>query len=170
MLTKGLAFWKTVRFSDEVHFGLGPQRKLHIIRRPDERYCYDFIQEKQQPEDKGKKEEEVTKRFHCWAMVGWNYKSNLVFYEVPTNKNGKMSQTVYLNILEDYVKPLLDQGEEFTLEEDNDSGHGTGNNSKVWKWKEKQRLKYYFNCPKSPDLSIIENCWQPIKQHLSMSN
>ena len=23
--------WKDVRFSDEVHFGLGPQRKLQII-------------------------------------------------------------------------------------------------------------------------------------------
>ena len=29
--------WKKVRFSDEVHFGRGPQRKLRIIRKPGER-------------------------------------------------------------------------------------------------------------------------------------
>jgi hypothetical protein len=27
------------RFSDEIHFSLGPQGKLMIIRRPGERYC-----------------------------------------------------------------------------------------------------------------------------------
>ena len=37
--------WKNVRFSDEVHFGLGPQRKLQIIQRSGERYCADCIQE-----------------------------------------------------------------------------------------------------------------------------
>jgi hypothetical protein len=26
-------------------------------------------------------------------------------------------------------------------------------------WKEKHGLKPYFNCPQSPDLSPIENCW-----------
>jgi hypothetical protein len=37
--------WKNVRFSDEVHFGFGSQRKLRIIRRSGERYCADCIQE-----------------------------------------------------------------------------------------------------------------------------
>jgi hypothetical protein len=32
--------WKNVRWSDEVHFGLGPQRKLRIIRRPGERHVF----------------------------------------------------------------------------------------------------------------------------------
>jgi hypothetical protein len=31
--------WKRVRFSDEVHFSLGPQGRLIVIRRPGERYC-----------------------------------------------------------------------------------------------------------------------------------
>ena len=43
ILAKGEAYIKTIRFSDEVHFGLGPQRKLRIIRRPGERYCFDCI-------------------------------------------------------------------------------------------------------------------------------
>jgi hypothetical protein len=35
--------WKRVRFSDEVYFGYGPQEKLRIIRKPDQRYCQDYI-------------------------------------------------------------------------------------------------------------------------------
>jgi hypothetical protein len=27
-------------------------------------------------------------------------------------------------------------------------------------------LKSYFNCVSSPDLSLIENCWQSPKQHI----
>ena len=35
--------WKRIRFSDEVHFGWGPQAKLYIIRKPGERNCPDYI-------------------------------------------------------------------------------------------------------------------------------
>ena len=65
------------------------------------------------------------------------------------------------------VKPLLDRDDDFVLEEDGDSGHGTGRTrNAVKKWKEDHRLEHYFNCASSPDLSPIENCWQPIKQHV----
>jgi hypothetical protein len=47
--------WKRVRFSDEVHFGLGPQGKLMIIRKPGERYCRNCIQEEREPEEADKK-------------------------------------------------------------------------------------------------------------------
>ena len=157
---------KLVRFSDEVHFGQGPQRQLPIIRRPGERYCFDCMQEgKETPES-------VQKRYHCWAKVGWNYKSDLYFYEVPGNNNGKMSQRVYIDsILEPVIKPCLEVGERFVLEEDGDSGHGSANNNNiVRKWKEEHGLKYYLNAPKSPDFSVIENCWQPVKQWLSKSD
>jgi hypothetical protein len=30
--------WSSVRFSDEVHFGYEPQGKIHIIRKPGQRY------------------------------------------------------------------------------------------------------------------------------------
>ena len=46
------ANWKNVRFSDEVHFGLGPQRRLRIIQQPGERYCANCIQEQDQPDEK----------------------------------------------------------------------------------------------------------------------
>ena len=35
-------------------------------------------------------------------------------------------------------------------------------------WKEKYDLKFYFNCPSSPDLAPIENTWQPAKQYLKI--
>lgn len=160
--------WQRVRFSDEVHFGRGPQRQLMIIRRPGERYCFDCIQEERQPTTEIDRKQ---KRYHAWAMVGWNYKSDLIFYEVPGNSNGKMSQRVYIDsILNPVVKPCLDAND-FVLEEDGDSGHGSANNNNiVRRWKEENKLNYYFNAPKSPDLSIIENCWQPVKQHLSKSD
>lgn len=35
--------WDCVRFSDEVHFGWGPQHQLRIIRKPGEQYCVNCI-------------------------------------------------------------------------------------------------------------------------------
>ena len=82
--------WKKVWFSNEVHFGRVPQRKLRIIRKPGERTCMDCTQEQDEPEEKDKKQ----KRYHFWAAVGWNFKSDLVFYEVPGHTNRKMSQRI----------------------------------------------------------------------------
>lgn len=153
--------WYEIRFSDEVHFGFGPQGQLLIIRKPGTRYCQDCIQETLQPAEKDKK------RFHCWAAIGYNFKSDIYFYEVPGNTNGKMSQQVYIDsILEPIVKPWIEQGDRFVLEEDGDSGHGPGRNNIVRTWKEEHRLKSYFNCSNSPDLAPIEECWLPPKAHL----
>jgi hypothetical protein len=152
--------WKYVRFSDEVHFGWGPQGKLRIIRKPGMRYCQDCIQEADEPDEKDKK------RFHCWATIGWDFKSPIYFYNVPGNTNGKMSLQVYRDqILEPIVKPWLESGQDFVLEEDGDSGHGTGKSNIVRTWKQKHGLKSYFNCSSSPDLSPIENCWLPPKAY-----
>ena len=48
---------------------------------------------------------------------------------------------------------------DFVLEEDNDSGHGPSSKNPVRESKEKYGLKAFFNCPKSPNLSPIENAW-----------
>jgi hypothetical protein len=81
------------------------------------RYCQDCIQEADEPAEKDKK------RFHCWAAIGYNFKSDIYFYNVPGNTNGKMSQQVYISqILEPIVKPWIDRGDKFVLEEDGDSG------------------------------------------------
>jgi hypothetical protein len=78
-----------------------------------------------------------------------------------------MLQRVYIDqILEPIVKPWLEEGQDFVLEEDGDSGHGPSKKNIVREWKEKNNLEFFFNCAQSPDLSPIENCWQPPKQHL----
>lgn len=82
-----------VRFSDEVRFGYGPQGKLRIIRKPGGRYCPDCSQEDKEPHEKDKN------RHHCWAAVGYDFESDIHFYEVPGNTNGKMSQRVYIDQL-----------------------------------------------------------------------
>ena len=152
--------WKCVRFSDEVHFGWGSQEKVYIICKPGQRYCIDCLHEENQLKEKDQK------RFHCWAAIGFDFKSPIHFYQT-SNSNGKMSQDVYIyQILKPIVQPWLDREDSFALEEDGDSGHGPGFGNKVQKWKKQHGLEYYFNCPSSSDLSPIENCWLLPKQHL----
>lgn len=91
-----------------------------------------------------------------------------MFYEVPSNTNGKMTLQVYRDeILEPIVKPWLQAKEDFVLEEDRDSGHGTGKQNIVRKWKEENGLESYWNCPGSPDLAPIENVWGLQKSYMS---
>jgi hypothetical protein len=81
-----------------------------------------------------------------------------------------MSLEVYRDQnLEPIVNPWLERGDDFVLEEDNDSSHGGGASKKMYivkKWKLDNHLDHYFNCPGSPDLAPIENCWRPPKQFL----
>ncbi|KAF1942480.1 hypothetical protein EJ02DRAFT_443979 [Clathrospora elynae] len=155
---------RRVRFSDEVHWSVGPEGKVKIIRKPGERLCADCVQHTLNRED-----EKKNQRLHSWAAVGYNFKSNLNFHTTKS-RNGKMSLEVYRDqILEPIVKPWLERGDNFVLEEDNDSGHGGGDSKGgniVKTWKKKNKLEHYFNCSGSPDLAPIENCWRPPKQFL----
>ena len=154
--------WYRVRFSDEVHWSIGPEGRARIIRKPGERLCTDCIQHTTDRSD-----EKSFERAHSWAAIGWDFKSELSFYKVEGNRNGKMSLQVYRDqILNPIVKPWIDRGDDFVLEEDGDSGHGTSKSNIVRTWKKENRLESYFNCSNSPDLSPIENCWQPPKQYL----
>ena len=161
--------WYNVRFSDECHFGWGPQGKIWIIRKPGQRYCQSCIQNV----EKSPERDNEKFRHHVWAAIGHNFKSDLVFYEVPGNTNGKMSKQVYRDdILKPHVVPWQQQIRQgkidpFVLEEDGDSGYGTDARSCiVRKFKEKEGIQTYRNCASSSDLALIENCWQPPKQIL----
>ena len=155
--------WKNVRFSDEVHFEQETHCIQNIIQKPEEVNDLSCIQYDHEPADP----EQSQKCFHCWAMIEWNYKGSLMFYEVSGNTNNKMTMSVYINILEQHVLPLLERGDIFILEEDGDSGHGRANNNNIVRqWKQHHGLQYYFNAPQSPDLAPIENCWQPTKGYI----
>ena len=129
---------------------------MRIIRKPGQRYCQDCIQHTDEPSEKD------MKKVHGWAAVGRDFKSDMILYNVPENTNGKMSLKAYIDqILEPVVKPWIDRGDDFCLEEDGDSGHGPSKKNIVRTWKESHGLQSYFNSASSPDLSPIKNCWQP---------
>lgn len=152
--------WKNVIFLDEVHFGWSDEGQLHIKRRIGARDEPQHIQHPREPYDKDRK------RHYCWAYVGWNRKSEMIFYD-SGNANGKMTQKAYIEqILEPHVLPLLKENPDLVLFDDGDSRHGPGKSNPVREWKNKHGLKHYFNVASSPDLNIIENCWQPPKQYV----
>lgn len=80
--------WHHVRFSDETHFGASTEQRVWIWRRARERYYPDYIHVRT--------ERPAIVKLHAWAAVGYNFKSELVFYTTDNN-NGKMSNTVYIN-------------------------------------------------------------------------
>ena len=57
---------------------------------------------------------------------------------------------------------MMEQDLRFILKEDNDSGH---KGAITTKWKKEHKIQYYLNAPKLPDLSPIENVWEPLKFH-----
>ena len=162
--------WWHIRFSDETHFGLGPTGRLMIIRKPGEQYYHSCIQETREP-NKHRGSPEAQKA-HAQAAIGHNFKSDLIFYDIPGNTNGKMTADFYVNgIFEPHVKQWIQNDPPFVLKEDRDSGHGIAKTNTtatmlVKEWKRKNHLTTYFNCSGSPDLAPIENAWQFTKHHV----
>ncbi|KAK5634081.1 hypothetical protein RRF57_009795 [Xylaria bambusicola] len=159
-------YWRRIRYSDEVHFKFGPEGKVNIIRQRGERYCIDCIHHRQRPTEA----EDRQVCLSAWAAIGWNFKSQLVWYTVNDgngngNGNGAITLQAYRDqILEPVVKKWIDEGHDFILEENGASGHGgNSDNNIVRQWKEKNGSKYFFNCPGAPDLAPIENAWRAPK-------
>ena len=92
----------------------------YIIWNEKERCCSDCIQKK--------KKRPKTSDFHCWAIVSYNYKSDLLFYSAAKG-GGNITMEDYKQMLK-LVLQRRDQveaeGREFIFQEDNDLGHGTG--------------------------------------------
>ncbi|KAL6818204.1 hypothetical protein GGI42DRAFT_338023 [Trichoderma sp. SZMC 28013] len=88
----------------------------------------------------------------------YNFKSNLYKYHISSNNNGKITAAYYRNhILSKVVKPWLDKGIDFILEEDRDSSHRS---NIITEYKKQAEIHYYYNAAGSPDLSPIKNAWR----------
>lgn len=78
-------WWRRVRFTDEVHFAVESQRAEYVIRNSEERFCQTCFQYKKK---------QTGSQLHCWAMVGWNYKSpEIVFYD--SNDHSKPTEWLH---------------------------------------------------------------------------
>ena len=99
--------------------------------------------------------------FHCWAQVGWECKSDLVFLNMAGNEQGAISPEMYIHgILEPHVMPFISPG--YILQEEGDMGLDASPGSAVEQWKVAHGLQYYISPPELPELSILRNCWQPV--------
>ena len=100
--------WNRVRFNDEIHFFKKSKKKLRIIRKSDTRYKWNCIQHRDSSAAKNEK------RMHCWIAIDYNFKSNIIFYNVPGNSNEKMTHDVYVNFIFDFViKSWLNRKNDF---------------------------------------------------------
>ena len=150
--------WRDVLFTNECHFYWGLEGKPYVIREQSQQYYADYIYYRaRRPDLKG------CKRFHVWAAVGYNFISLLIFYNAG-NSNRKMTTKAYIKqILEPYVIKQKEEGYQFTLEEDNNSGHGIKPPSWRCKYnafhlKKEKGIDQYGNAKYSPDLAPIETC------------
>lgn len=58
------------------------------------------------------------------AAIGYNFKSNIIFYNILGNINNKILFKIYKNqILEPVVKFCLTKSQDFILEKDDNSKH-----------------------------------------------
>jgi transposase len=152
--------WQKVVFSDEAHFLTGKKNAEYVIRTKGERYHDDCIQW-------NSKHSMVM--FSCWAMIGWNYKGPLVFYQ----KKDFCIDFYLEHILKPHVGPQWQAWREegingMIYQEDGDSKHGNNSNNecKFWKIQNLRNLLLPWP-PYSPDFSPIENIWRLLKTRIN---
>ena len=157
--------WRKVRFSDAIAFDLGVDGQFRVVNKPGERFCSECADDADDADYERKADKT---RVYAWAWVGWNFKSDLVFFhELPNHKDTKMSGQLYLErVLEPHVKPSIERWESFTIMEDGDSSIRSFRGMEAAKWLKDHNVPFYFNAPHSPDLSVIDDCWQSVKDEV----
>jgi hypothetical protein len=119
--------WRSVIWSDELHWTTSPRYAKLIKRRPNERFLPKNIQYNKggRPKNNAEKgqEQDLNKeqKFHIFTVVGWSFRW-AIQYDAG-NSNGKMNAETFLKIL-----PLLHEailGQDRVLYLDLDSAHSS---------------------------------------------
>ncbi|KAJ1334034.1 transposase [Microdochium nivale] len=168
--------WRDVRWADEAHFTFGGEGGDKMTRREGEQECPDCLvkqaaataaasgdSEGGSSNTRGKKQ---PARLHCWAAVGHDFKSDLVWYTSVGSISQAITQNAYMDdVLTKTVKRWIRKGDKFVLEEDIARKHVL-NQSVVKQWAEVYKLKCHASSTRSPDLSPIEDVWRAVREHL----
>jgi hypothetical protein len=148
--------WRSVLFSDCVNFGLGTTRKAKVFNRKDERLCEECLQSR----------EGIDKSiFYCWAMVGYDYKSPLVFLSTEDADHPVLSQHDYISqILQPNVQPIVSV-KRFVYLDTGSTGQAPGQNM-VHAYLESVHIPYLRNPEASPDLNVFKDVMLILKKRL----
>ena len=138
---------------------IGPVQTRRVKRRrgkePRERPCNVHIKKVTTKDEKEKaKEDAHFETLNVFVVIGWNYK-RMIPYKTP-NSNGKITTTVYKELLDMIKDDLISRG--LTLWQDRDSAH---NSKGTEAWFSKNNVPYITSPGNSPDLSIWESYAHP---------
>ncbi|KXJ88064.1 hypothetical protein Micbo1qcDRAFT_197388 [Microdochium bolleyi] len=167
--------WLKTTFSmDDVHFGFQPSLTTKVHRRPEDKYEWWTVQAEEATKKKKKlknakntiknkekdpqgaqelEDENEQTLLHAVCAVGYNFRSKLYWYTIPTNKNGKMASSVLIPILQQLYSEIENHlgHQSFRIQCDSDSSH---NSQETQKWlKDNNHLE-----------NIIDEGWRKVAQ------
>ena len=151
---------RNVRWTTTWHFGLNEERKAIVMSEEvRDEYCEPCIYTSTLL---AKRDQICEARWHCWGMVGWDYKSDLYFFETPS---GRLDEQTYYQILERMVLMHAKENPDIILEEDMDAAHGATNlvPSISRFFKEQHSIKSYYTAPHCPEITPLREIWNSVK-------